>query len=78
MDMNLDIKIKVYGLGGGGGNAVENMIRHGVEGVDFALANTDLQVLNRSQCEEKNTAWEEYDDGAWCRCQSGYRTKGMH
>lgn len=53
MDMNLDIKIKVYGLGGGGGNAVENMIRHGVEGVDFALANTDLQVLNRSQCEEK-------------------------
>jgi cell division protein FtsZ len=40
--------IKVIGVGGGGGNAVAHMIDQGVEGVDFIVANTDAQALNRS------------------------------
>ena len=39
-------KIKVIGIGGGGGNAVAHMIRSGVKGVEFICANTDAQVLN--------------------------------
>ena len=41
-------QIKVIGVGGGGGNAVEHMIAQGVQGVDFVVANTDAQALNRS------------------------------
>ena len=41
-------QIKVIGVGGGGGNAVEHMIGQGVQGVDFICANTDAQALNRS------------------------------
>ena len=41
-------QIKVIGIGGGGGNAVEHMISQGVQGVDFICANTDAQALNRS------------------------------
>ncbi len=41
-------QIKVIGVGGGGGNAVEHMIAQGVQGVEFVCANTDAQALNRS------------------------------
>jgi cell division protein FtsZ len=41
-------QIKVIGVGGGGGNAVEHMIAQGVQGVQFVCANTDAQALNRS------------------------------
>ncbi len=40
--------IKVIGVGGAGGNAVEHMLRRGVEGVDFICANTDHQALSRA------------------------------
>ncbi|MGC3964744.1 MAG: cell division protein FtsZ [Rhodocyclaceae bacterium] len=40
--------IKVIGVGGAGGNAVDHMIREGVQGVEFVSANTDAQALNRS------------------------------
>jgi cell division protein FtsZ len=40
--------IKVIGVGGAGGNAVDHMIREGVQGVDFICANTDAQALKRS------------------------------
>lgn len=40
--------LKVIGLGGGGGNAVDRMMELGMEGVDFITANTDLQALKRS------------------------------
>jgi cell division protein FtsZ len=43
--------IKVIGVGGGGGNAVEHMIAQGVQGVQFVCANTDAQALNRSSAE---------------------------
>lgn len=39
--------IKVIGVGGAGGNAVDHMIRQGVEGVEFIVANTDAQALSR-------------------------------
>ncbi len=39
--------IKVVGVGGAGGNAVDHMIREGVQGVDFVVANTDAQALRR-------------------------------
>ncbi|HET9977422.1 MAG TPA: cell division protein FtsZ [Burkholderiaceae bacterium] len=41
-------RIKVIGVGGGGGNAVEHMIARNVQGVEFVCANTDAQALNRS------------------------------
>ncbi len=41
--------IKVIGVGGAGGNAVDHMIRQGVQGVEFICVNTDSQALNRSQ-----------------------------
>jgi len=43
-----DTVIKVIGIGGAGGNAVDHMIREGVNGVDFITANTDSQALGRS------------------------------
>lgn len=42
-------KIKVVGVGGGGGNAVNRMIEAGIKGVEFIVANTDLQALNASK-----------------------------
>ena len=46
-------KIKVVGVGGGGGNAVNRMIQTGVQGVDFVVANTDLQDLRKSLATHK-------------------------
>jgi len=41
--------IKVIGVGGCGGNAIDHMIAHGVQGVEFICANTDVQALKRNQ-----------------------------
>lgn len=46
-------KIKVIGVGGGGGNAVNRMIEAGINGVEFIVANTDLQALKRSRAPVK-------------------------
>ena len=43
------VKIKVIGVGGGGNNTVHSMIKEGIKGVEFIVANTDQQVLNASQ-----------------------------
>ena len=53
LEMDTVAKIKVIGIGGGGNNAVNRMIESGVKGVDFIVANTDLQVLNCSKAETK-------------------------
>jgi cell division protein FtsZ len=45
--------IKVIGVGGAGGNAVDHMMREGVQGVEFICANTDAQALARSQAPTK-------------------------
>lgn len=52
-DTNMDqlATIKVIGVGGGGNNAVNRMIDHGVEGVEFIAVNTDAQALNLSKAE---------------------------
>ncbi len=46
-------RIKVVGIGGGGGNAVNHMIEARIEGVEFLVANTDLQALKRSHAPVK-------------------------
>ena len=56
-------KIKVIGIGGGGGNAVNRMIESGVKGVDFIVANTDAQVLNTSLAENKIALGSSLTDG---------------
>ncbi|MGE7760748.1 cell division protein FtsZ [Peribacillus sp. NPDC097895] len=54
-DSNLEqlATIKVIGVGGGGNNAVNRMIEHGVQGVEFISVNTDAQALNLSKAEIK-------------------------
>jgi len=49
----LKAKIKVIGVGGGGGNAVNRMMDAGVEGIEFIVANTDLQALRMSHAPVK-------------------------
>ena len=56
-------KIKVIGVGGGGNNAVNRMIESGVGGVEFIVANTDLQVLNVSKAETKIQIGKELTEG---------------
>jgi cell division protein FtsZ len=46
-------KIRVVGVGGGGGNAVNSMIDKGLAGVDFVIINTDLQALERNKAPHK-------------------------
>ena len=55
-DPRTNAKIKVIGVGGGGGNAVNRMICAGVEGVEFVVANTDLQALQMSRAPGKDPA----------------------
>ena len=50
---HLGAKIKVIGLGGGGGNAVNRMIESGIQGVEFIAVNTDLQALNSNRARTK-------------------------
>lgn len=56
-------KIKVIGLGGGGGNAVNRMVESGVKGVEFIVANTDFQVLNKSTADLKIQIGTSLTDG---------------
>lgn len=55
--------IKVIGVGGGGMNAVNKMIQAGVQNVEFIVANTDLQVLNNSPCENRLQLGEKTTNG---------------
>ena len=63
LEMDQLAKIKVIGVGGGGGNAVNRMIETGVKGVEFIVANTDLQVLNNSQADVKIQIGANLTDG---------------
>jgi len=60
---NLTARIKVIGVGGGGGNAVNTMIRSKLTGVDFLVANTDAQALERSQALNKIQLGESVTKG---------------
>src|ERR1700753_1776890 len=46
-------RITVLGVGGAGGNALNNRIEAGLEGVDFVVANTDAQALAQSRCNRR-------------------------
>ncbi|MGF1685865.1 cell division protein FtsZ [Photobacterium japonica] len=48
MEMSDEAVIKVIGVGGGGGNAVDHMVRESIEGVEFITVNTDAQALRKS------------------------------
>ena len=66
--------IKVVGVGGGGGNAVDHMVRSGVEGVDFICANTDAQALRNASSQDRDSARQPGHQGAGRRCQPGHRS----
>ena len=63
LEMDQLAKIKVIGIGGGGGNAVNRMIESGLKGVDFIVANTDVQALNKSLAPIKLQIGSELTDG---------------
>lgn len=52
-DTRLRPKITVIGVGGAGGNAVNNMISSGLEGCEFLVCNTDAQALDSNIAEQK-------------------------
>ena len=56
-------RITVFGVGGAGGNAVNNMIDSGLEGVEFVVANTDAQSLTMASAEHKIQLGEEINQG---------------
>ena len=56
-------KIKVFGIGGAGCNAVNRMVEEGVRGVEFWVCNTDVQSLNLSKCENKIILGKETTKG---------------
>jgi len=56
-------KIKVFGVGGAGCNAINRMVEEGVQGVEFYVANTDLQVLNVSPVKNKLALGKETTKG---------------
>src|SRR3989338_4071462 len=56
-------RIKVIGIGGGGGNAIEHMMAANIEGVDFICANTDAQALNKSSAKTILQLGEEITKG---------------
>ena len=56
--------IKVIGVGGGGGNAVQRMIENEVRGVEFVAINTDAQVLKLSHADVRLQIGSWF--GSWC------------
>lgn len=58
-----DARIKVIGIGGGGGNAINTMIEYGLEGVDFIAANTDMQALRSNHATTKIQIGRELTKG---------------
>lgn len=63
LDFEQVANIKVFGIGGGGCNAVNRMVSEGVKGVEFYVANTDLQCLNKSPVENKLILGREITKG---------------
>lgn len=63
LEMDQIAKIKVIGVGGAGCNAVNRMIESGVQGVEFIVANTDLQVLNNSKASIKLQIGKKVTEG---------------
>src|SRR5436853_293914 len=66
-------RIKVIGIGGGGGNAVNRMIESGIEGIEFIVANTDLQALKRSRAPIKSQRGSRLTQGLGAGADPGVR-----
>lgn len=62
-DFDNIVQIKVIGVGGGGGNAVDRMVTAGVQGVEFISVNTDRQALYRSKATQKIQIGEKVTHG---------------
>ena len=62
-EYNQVARIKVFGIGGAGCNAVNRMVDDGVRGVDFYICNTDIQSLNSSKCPNKLVLGKELTKG---------------
>ena len=62
-DFDNVVQIKVIGVGGGGGNAVDRMVTMGVQGVEFISVNTDRQALYRSKATQKIQIGEKVTHG---------------
>ena len=62
-EFNQVANIKVFGVGGGGSNAVNRMVADGVKGVDFYICNTDVQVMKNSPCDNKIVLGKETTKG---------------
>ena len=62
-EYNQVARIKVFGIGGAGCNAVNRMVNDGVRGVDFYICNTDIQTLNLSKCPNKIVLGKELTKG---------------
>lgn len=62
-EFNQVADIKVFGVGGGGSNAVNRMVSDGVRGVDFFIANTDVQVMKNSPSDNKIVLGEKTTKG---------------
>ncbi len=60
---DLVTQIKVIGVGGGGGNAVNRMVESGVQGIEFIVVNTDKQVLNNSKATHNIQIGEKATNG---------------
>ena len=60
---DLKPRITVFGVGGAGGNAVNNMIEKNLDGAEFVVANTDAQALNQSQAPKKLQLGERITEG---------------
>ncbi len=62
-EKSIGANIKVVGVGGGGSNAVQTMIENGLSGVEFTVANTDIQALNANKAEGKIRLGSELTKG---------------
>ncbi len=69
-------RITVLGVGGAGGNAVNNMIAAKLEGVDFVVANTDAQALAQSKAERRIQLGARITEGLGAGAQSRCRPRG--
>ena len=63
VEERIGAKIKVIGIGGGGGNAINRMIQTGIEGVEFISVNTDLQALSSTKARTKIQIGEKLTKG---------------
>ena len=64
---DLKPRITVFGVGGAGGNAVNNMIDQELDGCEFVVANTDAQALAQSRATSKIQMGARVTEGAWRR-----------